>query len=80
VRKLTGRTARNRVLVLWVLLLHPSLSYAQEENEQGRSIRTVSTVGDLIVLELGTVRLARKTCSTLRVAHCVSSLRAPAIE
>ena len=59
-RKLTGRTARNRVLVLWVLLLHPSLSYAQEENEQGRSIGTVSAVGDLMVLELGDGALGKE--------------------
>lgn len=67
----TGGLLRAGVLALCGLIMHSSASYAQEENEQGRSIGKVSTKGDLIVVELedgalGKAHLFDLTGRTLR--------------
>lgn len=53
-----GSLARSGLLLLCALL-PPVLSYAQQEDEQGRSIGKVSTAGDLIVLELNNGALGK---------------------
>jgi hypothetical protein len=52
VRKPADRLWSRKVLVLFGLLLIVSLSYAQQDEEPGRSIGRVSVKGDLIVIEL----------------------------
>jgi len=53
-----GRLRRSPVLILGGLLLSLTLSYAQQNDEPGRSIGKGSMQGDLIVMELDQGALA----------------------
>ena len=57
-RQPIGRLRRSPVLILGGLLLSLSLSYAQQNDEPGRSIGKASMQGDLIVMELDQSALA----------------------